>query len=226
MPSLRKNGMYQTKEGLWVRDKGEEGVREQQKEYKGLISFFEGKECQNIWDLGAHVGWFTWYSAKHLHPKNILCVECSPKQLEMLKKNIPANGQILEGAIVSDSYKGSTIGLYLGKQYTSCDCIQEVRGRESISVPVVRMVDIVRKMPNPQVIKIDIEGAEYEIDWKKWMPKSVEIVVAELHHQREGHLQKMFQMHETLLSLGFTANKQAKESSYNRTCHVEYVRKK
>lgn len=219
--------MYRTKEGLLVHNKGEEGVCQQQREYKAIIPYFSDRPCGGVWDLGAHVGWFPWYVNKNIQPNpvKILCVECSPRQIKALRLNIPSNAEILQGAIIPDSDERSELTLYLGKTYSSCDSIEQIRGRETVTVPTVKMADIIAALPHPKLVKIDIEGAEYGIDFKKWLPFSVEMVVAELHHQRPGHLELQQKLHKQMISLGFQTDKPPRENPYNRTCHVAYTRK-
>lgn len=224
MQKPMKPVFYRTEEGLYVHNKGEEGVREQQKEYKSIIDFFKNEECLGAWDFGAHVGWFPWYVNTNIICRSILCVECSPNQLKMLKRNIPDNAELLEGAIVSDDYVGDTLDLYLGKKYSSCDTVFPVRGRRKVTVPVLKMCQIVEVMPEPELVKFDMEGAEYCIDLKKWLPDSVKMLVAELHHQRPGHLQKQEEFHRTMVSLGFKTDKPPKENTFKKTCHVSYTR--
>lgn len=224
MPKIDGDFPYKTEEGLWARNKGEEGVREQQKEWKGMAEYFKGKSCRSVIDFGAHVGWFVWYAMNTFNPERILCVECAPNQLELLKQNVPDNTEVFAGAVVNDDYAKPTIDLYLGRTYSSCDSITPVKGRKIVTVRAIKMQQILKRMPNPQAIKLDMEGAEYEINWLKHMPKSVEFVAAELHHQRPGHLEKQRQFHKDLLRLGFKCTKEPKENTFYKTCHVWYQR--
>ena len=223
---MKPYGCYQTAEGLWVRDKGEEGVREQQKEWKGLIEVFKDTPCQQVWDLGAHVGWFTWFANQNLHPNpEILCVECSPRQIELLQYNIPSNARLLQGALVPDSYRGSGVTLWLGKKYSSCDTIQPAKNRRGIyGIRAIKLRDVIKAMPNPDAIKLDIEGSEYGLDWQNQMPKSVKCLVAELHHPTviQQVLQSKFQ--QIMIELGFKPVRPAKINTFQKVCHVRYDR--
>lgn len=217
---------YQTEEGLWVGSKGDEGVREQQKEYKAIIEFFKERQCNYVWDIGAHVGWFPWYVNKSLKtkPKKILCVECAPKQLRYLNKNAPDNVQVISGAVVPDSYQESTINLWLGKTYTSCDSVIERRGRQAVTVNVVKMNQLRKYVPNPDLIKLDCEGAEYGIEPVKHIPSSVKIIVAELHYDRPGQIDQLEQFEKSLSKIGLVPIKETKLSTFRKTTHATYIR--
>lgn len=218
--------MHKTQEGIYVRDKGEEGVREQQKEYNGLIKWClkNNIRVENIWDIGAHIGWFPWYVNQHLKPKSILCIEPSPRQIQLLKLNLPTNAKLLEGAIVSDDYRGKTVPLYLAHKYSSGDCIFSIRGRNAVEVPALKISDIKGRMPSPDVIKIDAEGAEYIINWELHTPSSVKAIAAELHHLRPGHSELLLQLHTRWTDMGFTAIKSAKINNFRKMCSCLYVR--
>lgn len=216
--------MYQTKEGLWVHDKGEEGVREQQRDYKYLVEWVKTHEVKRVWDLGAHVGWFTWYLQQHCKPDRILCVEPSPNQLECLRKNVQVPFvKIVPRALTSNDGASQT-NLYLGKTYSSCNSVFEVRGRKTITVPTIKMSELSTRLSNPDVVKVDIEGAEYLVNWYRDLPKSVNLFMTELHHHRKGHDVLLFSLCHQLERLGFKAIKGPKLNSYKKTCTVIYVR--
>lgn len=219
--------MYQTPEGLWVNNSGDEGVRNQQKEYRELLRYFPDKRCGNVWDIGAHIGWFPWYVNKNLRPRHILCVECSPVQISLLKMNSRINMRILEGAVVADDYVGPTVDLYLGKTYSSCDSTYcEVRGRKSVTVPTLRWNEIATEMPDPTVIKLDCEGAEYTLVPERHIPKTTRAIVAEYHYNREGQKEKLINLDNQLQGIGFIRSRPLKfGKSFTKTMHVSYFRK-
>lgn len=217
--------MYKTEEGIWVRDKGEEGVREQQKEYRDLIELFKGRDCGGVWDIGAHVGWFPWYVNKHIQPSEILCVECSPRQIEILRKNLPTNARLLVGALVPDDYRYGAVDLYLGKTYSSCDStFTSVRGRQRVKVKPLKMEAIRAVLPFPQVVKLDCEGAEYHIDPVKHIPESVEVLVAEVHYNRKGQRELLTRFDEGMMEAGFSLLRPLKIDDYLKTSHITYTR--
>lgn len=217
--------MYKTAEGIWVHDRGEEGVREQQREYRDLLTIFKDKPCGDVWDIGAHVGWFPWYVNKHISPASIVCVECSPRQVAALRKNLPSNAKLLVGALVADDYRYGVVDLYLGKTYTSCDTtFGPVRGRDRVRVKPIKIRDIVKEIPSPQVVKLDCEGAEYVIDPVRHLPESVEVLVAEVHYNRKGQMELLKKFNQGMLEAGFTFYRPLKISDYSKTSHVTYTR--
>lgn len=218
--------MYQTAEGIWVQNSRDEYIRKEQHEYKAIREIFAGRPRVRVWDIGAHVGWFTWYLRQHLQPQQILCVECSPRQLEALRKNVQENTKILEGALVPDTYKEETVLLYLNMTGNSAgdSTFCKIRGRESTPVKAIKVADIKELLPDPDLIKLDCEGAEYHIEPAKHIPNSASAVVAEIHYHRKGQKELFHQFNEGMLSIGFKQVKPFKFNDFRGCSHVSYSR--
>lgn len=220
--------IYQTAEGLWVHDSGEEGVRKQQSEYRAVADVFGDEHVAGVWDVGAHVGWFPWYLRQVLPGgfSDAVCVECAPRQLDVLRRNAGAGVKVLAGALVPDDYPYGGVRLFLGNKYSSCDSTYcPVRGRKSVMVRPVKVADVAAVVPRPRLVKLDCEGAEYYVDPRRHLPDSVECLVAEIHYNRKGQLDLAHQFDDACKAAGFCPVKPFKVNGYNRTSHVAYVRR-
>lgn len=222
------NRTYRTKEGLYVHDAGEEGVREQQSEYRLLKDVFKDRPCGGVWDVGAHVGWFAWYATRWARPERILCVECAPRQLSVLRRNVPPVASVLAGALVADDDPRTEVELYLGKTYSSCDSTYDVvKGRKCVTVSAVRYADLSAALPDPEVVKLDCEGAEYCTVPSRHFPDSVRVVLAEFHWNRPGQEDQLHELDAAITEVGFRRVKPAElvtEGKWKKTVHVSYLR--
>lgn len=220
-------------EGLWCRDDGEQGVRHQQHEWKAALERYQGGP---ILDLGAHVGWFVWYEhwlrfkgaaagLKLPACREFLCVEAAPRQLETLRLNYASNKnvRIVGAAVVGSDYDSLTAKIYMGKTYSSCDTTRPVRGREAVEVPVVTW-RLVLEAIQPELVKIDIEGSEYDLDMAL-LPACTRLVTAELHHPNGKEFEKQVSWVKALEGLGFKAiKKPSAEPTFLKTTHGAWER--
>lgn len=190
--------MYQSEpSGLWVRDKGDEGVIKQMKDYNSLLA--ADIQGTRILDLGGFIGTFAWWAEKNLDPTYVVSVEPDPSNIELFKKNIGLRTELIEAAVTMKT--GDTLPLYLGKTYRSCNSLEAFRGREKVDVKTVGFQDLLDRT-NPDIIKCDIEGGEFGLDWTI-IPPEVKFIVMEIHQQRPQWIEQMKVIDQQLLDLGF-----------------------
>ena len=193
--------MYQHEpSGLWVRNKGDEGVIKQMKDYKGLLNC--GIENPVILDLGGYIGTFAWWAMENLRPKEVFSVEPDPSNIEVFLENFTQDHPSVHlydaACTMSD---GDTLPLYLGKTYASCNSLEPFRGRQKIDVKTVSFNTLISKH-QPDIIKCDIEGGEFGLDWTK-LPNCVKFIVMEIHQQRPLWIEQMKKIDQQLLDQGF-----------------------
>lgn len=185
--------------GLWCRDKGDQGVIKQMRDYKALLPC----PIKNpvILDLGGFIGTFVWFARRNMNPSKIISVEPDPDNIEMFHKNWTKDQVTLYEAAVTMS-DTDTLPLYLGKTYRSCNSLEPFRGREKVDVPTVSFRTLLDKY-QPNIIKCDIEGGEFGLDWKN-LPESVKYVTMEIHQRRLVWVDQMKIIDQKLLDQGFT----------------------
>ena len=122
------------------------------------------------YDVGAHSGFFCLIAARSVGPSGaVVAVEADPQNASVLKSNIARNN-LAQIAVVEAAVWSST-GEVTFEQATEAS--NRTQGRVSsggngksirISVPAVRLDDLVygAGRPAPHLIKMDVEGAEWE----------------------------------------------------------------
>jgi FkbM family methyltransferase len=190
--------MYQNEEtGLWVRNKCDEGVIRQMKDYNSLLA--ADIQGARILDLGGFIGTFAWWAEKNLDPKYVVSVEPDPGNIELFHKNIGPKTKLIEAAVTMKT--GDTLPLYLGKTYRSCNSLEAFRGREKVDVMTIAFQDLFTHHEF-DVIKCDIEGGEFGLDWTI-VPDSIKFIVMEIHQQRPQWIEQMKVIDQQILDLGF-----------------------
>ena len=119
-----------------------------------------------VYDIGANIGYVSLMLAKRVGPTGALfAFEPLPQNFARLKKNIALNGiynaTLLNVAVAAESGRAAmraTANLAMASMVWHCDdgSATEVR------VETVAIDDLIEsgKLPSPQFVKIDVEGAE------------------------------------------------------------------
>lgn len=185
--------------GLWVRDKGDQGVVKQMRDYRSLLNLpFKPK---TILDLGGFIGTFVWFAKKNLDPELIVSVEPDPSNIEIFEKNWSTEQNVHLYKAAATMTDGDILPLYLGKTYRSCNSLEKFRGREKVDVDTISFRTLLEQY-NPDVVKCDIEGGEFRLDWTN-LPTSVKVVVMEIHQHRPAWIEQMKDIDQQLLYQGF-----------------------
>lgn len=132
-------------------------------------------------DIGACAGAVSQLALKR-GANRVISVEPHPVNVASLRANCP-NAEIIECAVVSDSYVGDTIRFYEAKtgNLTIGSTVTPLRPgtRNNLEVPVVRFNYLLEKY-RPDIIKMDVEGAEFDILTGP-LPEYVTEFAAEFH---------------------------------------------
>src|ERR1700683_4882584 len=116
-------------------------------------------------DVGANLGYFSllWLAARPFN--TCICIEASPRNLPLLKKNIESNGFQdrcrIEG--VAAGKERASLGFELGPLTQSgwgCFVFDRASPTVDIEVEVARLDEIIRDDEAISVLKIDAEGAD------------------------------------------------------------------
>ena len=162
-------------------DVDKEMVRDCLKNYNLKEVNFKNKICL---DLGANIGGFSKIAIEN-GAKKVISIECDSrnynKMVESFKKEKKI--KILHGAI--SNYEGK-IKIYKNdskKSHCSVSTINKLKFKEYDEVKSINIEKILKKY-NPEIIKVDIEGSEYDIleSLTNYCPK---VLFIELHKVKD-----------------------------------------
>jgi FkbM family methyltransferase len=109
-------------------------------------------------DIGAYVGEYALYASKFV--KQVFAYEASPLTFEILKKNAKPNIEMINKAVVGDD--STKVALYLSKGIGATNSIAKKQNKSSLIV--VDAINYKEAVKNATVVKIDVEGAEYDYE--------------------------------------------------------------
>ena len=191
---------YDATAGLWYRP----GTVDPDviREAGGYFSFPVAAD-DRVLDLGAHIGAVAVHAARL--GARVVAVEPEPENVGILRQNAdlyPGLIAVVDAAVVSNG--PPTLSLYvLETKGTYMHSIFAKRGRKEIEVPTVDFTDLLGQV-RPTVLKADIEGAEYGLDWSAVPGSSVKALALGLHQIEAGHSDRAVQLREQIRSWGWT----------------------
>jgi FkbM family methyltransferase len=147
---------------------------------------------EDTWlDIGGHLGLFAIRMARQFPKiKNIVSYEALPHNVTFAVENLKVNGvtncEMVQKAIVPNDLE--TISFFISSD-SGKHSILPVKGRDVITVPAININDAIRQS-GATAIKMDVEGAEYEIikaieDWS-----NIRVVIIEWHFNSMKSLKK------------------------------------
>lgn len=202
--------------GLWMNPDTHPHIWSEQNAHYRLLAPYLARGT--VVDIGGHIGCFNRW-ARLNGAVSIRSYEPAPGNLEYARKNIPQN-ELHEVAVVSDEHEGESVTLYLSKTYGSKNTVEHVRGRPTVAVPVARFSQVV---DGACVIKCDIEGGEYSLNWDK-LPETVQALAFEFHFNKAHWLGEYEKLLETLRRQGFVAERVPKPNMYNKIAQGVFLR--
>ena len=129
------------------------------------------REGMSVWDVGAHAGYYTLLCAAAVGPSGrVLAVEADPDNAQRCRRNIERN-ELAHAAVLhcaawsadgSIRFTRSTAGRMSGKP-TACATPGTLAEAEQIAVPARTLDSIAGSHSLPDLIKMDVEGAELEV---------------------------------------------------------------
>jgi FkbM family methyltransferase len=183
--------------GVWIRpDTYDKFIVDEMQTYHAL----EIPEDSVVLDVGGNIGTFARYAFERGAGK-VISVEPDPENFRLLTKNVKGfshnNSMLIHAAATFEPMK--TIELYVnGKTNKALHSTVPVRGRESITVPACTLAWLLSQ-EKPSVVKIDVEGAEYDL-LKTKLPKFVEHLAVEWHLTKRGHRELASKYHYALVT--------------------------
>ena len=115
-----------------------------------------------VLDLGGNIGAYARLISPHV--AKVITIEPDPTNFDILMRNIQhsENIEALQLAVVGDDREEVTLFLNTNKNMGSHSLIVSGGDREGITVPARNFEDILWEY-SPTVIKMDIEGSEYDL---------------------------------------------------------------
>lgn len=166
--------------GLFYRpDLGELFVIHEQPQYSKLD--FKGK---TVMDVGGHIGCFTDLALKN-GAKHVWAYEPTPESYALMVRNVSNNKTSLYNSALTGNNE-STVDFYLSKSYPTCHTHMPVKGREKLTVDADNFWEKLKEH-KPQILKVDVEGGEYDFMFQEKVPAYVEQIAIELHLGKKGY---------------------------------------
>ena len=192
------------------------------------------KKYNNVVDAGSNVGAFTEYLIRNEVSEKIIAIECDSKALKDLKNNFkreyrveiipkalnstndpitfyqsPEN-PVISSAIHPDKLKNHTAGL---------------KGDNEIIVDTITIANLIEKLGYIDLLKIDIEGGEYEIikNVDPSLFKNINNLLIECHFFEEDYLEKYSNLIKKLSDNGYEVEEYIKDQAVNHKGGSEVI---
>jgi len=141
-----------------------------------------------VLDLGAGLGLISTLAARQAGAANVVSVEANPVLLPVLRDTLDRNGQratqILHGA-VTGGVGGGVARFHVPRAFLGGSLAREgVDAAEVVEVPSLG-IDTLIYAHRPEVVLMDVEGAEERLFDQPWNPE-LRSLVLELHPPRYG----------------------------------------
>lgn len=158
-------------------------------------------------DLGGNIGAFGRLAVDA--GARVIAVEPEPFNAKMYADNVP-EASVIRAAVAADD-----AGRKLYVRNSTSHTIVRGRGREGKSIPVnsVTLPTLIREH-DPTVLKVDIEGAEYEVDWTCLRQSRVRELAIEFHGNSDQKLEQMNAVSRSLEEMGFSVVKSVETGAW------------
>jgi FkbM family methyltransferase len=182
------------------------------------------KKFDSIVDAGANVGVFTEYLIQKELSEKIIAVECDSKALKDLKNNFKREYrvEIIPKALNSTN---DPITFYQSEENPIISSVippdklknhmAGVKGDNEVTVDTVTIKDLVDRLGTIDLLKIDIEGAEYEIikNVDSSLFENINNLLIECHFFEEDYLEKYNNLVKKLSDNGYEVEEFIKDQA-------------
>jgi len=185
---------------------------------KKYDKWFKGKYFKNVIDVGANIGVFTKFIIYNNISDNIFSIECSPTALNDLYYNfknenrvtiIPKALHISNEPITfynseEHSIISSTIPPEKLTQHTA-----GIKGESKITVDTITLKELIDQYGTIDLLKIDIEGAEYNIfdSIDVNLFDNINNMFIECHYFEDDYKEKYLNLKNILICAGYIVHK-------------------
>ncbi len=158
--------------------------------FKRLLPLFDFfvDENSTVIDVGASFGFYSLYSAKISRAKKVIAFEPSGRSFRLLRRNIEENAlPNIEAHQLAAGREEGEARLYLDENCQGGNSLLKKSRKKSSRYELVKVIPLDKLVSQADLVKIDVEGAEYEVfqGMKKILSHSRPPVVFELSCRRE-----------------------------------------
>ena len=181
-------------------------------------------EVPTIIDVGANIGLFSYYILKKFPHANLHAFEADPNNFQVLNKNLNSFPYFLRRNIFINNQAISSIQGFLDfyvSSYSGWSSRYDAlgnKGLKPIKVPTLRLSDYLLKnnIQNVDLLKIDIEGGEYDIIYNDSQLWSLDIknLIIEIDREPRAGIQYTYNHALEILRKNFTNVILVKDSKY------------
>lgn len=150
-----------------------------------------------VWDIGANIGFFSLIAARLVGTGSVVAFEPLPRNLQALGRNVALNDihNVTAVAVaLSDAPGRATLQVLSSQTWAKLDTSPDTAFQEQLGAVAhveveVSTIDLqLRTQPPPDLLKIDIEGAETAAlrGAREVLSEHRPIVICELHGTNEG----------------------------------------
>ncbi|MDB6038272.1 MAG: hypothetical protein JWM99_2113 [Verrucomicrobiales bacterium] len=158
-----------------------------------------------VLEIGGAIGFIGLICQKKLGIRNYSCFEANPRTMEVLKRNYELNGVTPRVWNMALAHADGEVELEVGTDFWENSIVyaeNATKGRKTVKVPAATLQTLVKTAGiTPNVLIIDIEGAEQFIDFAS-MPVSVNKIIIELHPAVIGQ-EATYNIVASLIAQGF-----------------------
>lgn len=131
----------------------------------------ELKEGDIVVDIGANIGYYALLEAKLIGDKGkVYAIEPVPENIDLLKKNIALNKlsnievhQLAIGDKNGSAPMYTSVRRNLGTLREVSQSRKDTLVKGTVNVEVVTLDHFINNKPNPRIIRMDVEGYEYQV---------------------------------------------------------------
>jgi FkbM family methyltransferase len=171
---------------------------------------FEIKNDDSIIDIGGHIGLFSLYVAEKCKSGKIFTFEPIKENFDLLKENIKINNiKNIFPKNIAVSNNNSSITIFLSDDQSGHGMYKKTSKARNIKSTNLEEIYLENKIPNCNLLKIDAEGAEFEILEKidENMFKKIENIIFEYHKFEKNSNDRLENIIKKLKMNGFKINK-------------------
>jgi FkbM family methyltransferase len=140
------------------------------REYEKIKRYFKWFKDKVIMDCGSNIGVWTFYALAN-YAKKVIAYEVETVNCTIFKKQNFRDTKLIQAAITDDN-KDVYLTIKNTNGHTIC-------GKDGFKINGISFYDEIKKY-NPDVVKIDIEGAELDLNLS--VLKQGTILIIEVHH--------------------------------------------
>jgi FkbM family methyltransferase len=116
-----------------------------------------------LWDVGANMGLYSWLFLSESADNTAILFEPDPDNLALIDRTIEDNGlgrALVKRCAVSDRVGDAVFAVDSRTGHTGHLTTMSIDANNVIQVPLVTLDQMVEEFPPPDILKIDVEGAE------------------------------------------------------------------